>query len=231
MKLHPGLLEATFLARPNRFLAYMTLARRKVAVHVPNSGRLRELMRPGHRMLLAPVTHDGRRKTNYDLALVEVDGVLVSADARAPNALLSEAIAAGRLPEFAAYDKVRREVRLGESRVDLLLTGPTPPCWVEAKSVTLIEDGTGLFPDSPTERGRRHLSSLIGAVGQGHRAAVAFVVQRPDAERFRPNANADPRFLDALKTASGKGVEVYAYRCAVSRSHVEISGRLPVELA
>ena len=231
LRLHPGLLEATFLERPNRFLARMMQGDREVAVHVPNSGRLRELLRPGHRMLLTPVAHHGGRKTDYDLALVEVGGVLVSTDARAPNVLLAEAIAAGWLPEFAGYTTVRREVRLGESRLDLLLTGAGPSCYVETKSVTLVEDAAALFPDSPTERGRRHLLSLVDAVQQGHRAAVAFVVQRPDAERFRPNISADPQFSQTLNAASGQGVEVYAYRCNVTRSHVEISDRLPVELA
>ncbi len=57
-----------------------------------------------------------------------------------------------------------------------------------------------------------------------------FVVQRPDADAFEPNVQADPRFAEALNGAIRCGVEVFAYRCAVSRASVEISDWLPVRV-
>ena len=139
-------------------------------------------------MLLAPAPQGRHRKTAYDLALVEVSGVLVSVDARLPNALFREALDAGRTPEFAGYDSVVPEVTVGHSRVDLLLSGQSGLCYVEVKSVTLVENGTGLFPDAPTERGRKHVLTLQKMVECGHRTAVVFVIQRPDAKEFSPNA-------------------------------------------
>ena len=198
--------------------------------HVANSGRLAELLHPANTVFLAPVAPAGHRKTHYDLALVEVGGVLVSADARLPNALVQEAVAAGRLPQFAGYSHLTREVALGESRIDLLLSGDSGLCYVETKSVTLVENGTALFPDSPTRRGRKHLVSLSGAIGEGHRAAVVFVVQRPDAETFVPNEEADPKFCETLREVARHGVEVYAYRCAVTLREVKIADAVPVRL-
>lgn len=198
--------------------------------HVANSGRLAELLHPDNTVFLSPVPPGRRRKTSYDLALVEVDGILVSADARLPNALVHEAVDEGRLPQFAGYTHIRREVRWAESRLDLLLTGDEGSCYVEVKSVTLVENGTALFPDSPTERGRRHLDSLSSAVRSGHRAAVVFVVQRPDAETFAPNEEADPAFCHTLREASDGGVETYAYRCNVSLREVEVADELPLRL-
>ena len=195
MKLHPLLEEATFVSRLNRFAALMRRDGQEVVAHVANSGRLRELLRPENPMLLAPAPDGAHRKTAYDLALVEVDGVLVSLDARAPNTVLKEAIEAGRTPELAGYDTLAQEVALEGSRVDLLLSGRSGLCYVEAKSVTLVEKGVGLFPDAPTERGRKHVGSLEKAVRQGHRAAVVFVIQRGGCPGVLAERGRRPRVL------------------------------------
>ena len=226
----PGLREATFLVRPNRFVALVRLDGEEVETHVANTGRMKELFVPGTPVFVTPAPANGARRTAYDLTLVEVDRVLVSADARLPNSLLKEAIEHERLPEFRGYSHVRREVMLEESRVDLELSGAPPLCYIEAKSVTLVEDGVGLFPDAPTVRGRKHLKSLEKAVGAGHRAAVAFVIQRPDARSMAPNDAADGEFSEALRQAVANGVEAYAYTCQVSRTCVEISHPVPVNL-
>ena len=231
MRLRPHLRRATFVTRLNRFAALMRVDGRETLVHVANSGRLKELLRPENPMILAPAPTGGNRKTAYDLALVELDGVLVSADARLPNGLLAEAIEAGRLPEFAGYEAVQREVTLDDSRIDLLLSGRAGRCYIEVKSVTLVDCGAGLFPDAPTERGRKHVETLARAVGEGHRAAVVFVIQRSDAREFRPNEDADPRFCQVLRRAVRLGLEAYAYRCRVDRTRIDIWDAVPVHLA
>ena len=231
MKLHPQLSDATFVTRLNRFAAHMRLDGQDVIVHVANSGRLHELLSPENRMWLAPAPAEANRKTAYDLALVEIDGNLVSADARLPNIILREAIEAGLVPEFAGYDTIRQEVSHGNSRLDLMLSCPSGQSYIEVKSVTLVERGVALFPDAPTERGRKHILSLANAARNGARAAVVFVVQRPDARSFSPNEAADPRFCAALNHAIGQGLEAYAYTCEVSRTSIELSQRLPVSLS
>jgi len=230
LKLHPELVEATFIRRLNRFVALLTCRGEEVMAHVANSGQLGELLFPGNRMLLTPVDPGSGRKTAFDLTLVEVDGVLVSADARLPNALLQEAIENGDLPEFASYETLKREVRFHDSRLDLMLTGAAGTCFIEAKSVTLVEEGVGLFPDAPTERGRKHLGTLSAAVACGHEAAVAFVVQRPDVKLVTPNQRTDPEFCRALADAANAGVKVHAYRCAVSETSIRIDGSVPVQI-
>ena len=231
MRLPNSLQKATFVTRLNRFAAHMRLDGQDVMVHVANSGRLHDLLRSENQMWLAPAPQGRNRKTAFDLALVEIDGILVSADARLPNIVLSEAIEAGRLPQFAGYDTIRHEVPRGNSRIDLSLCGPSGICDIEVKSVTLVEGGVALFPDAPTERGRKHVLSLAEAVRNGARAAVVFVVQRPDARSFSPSKAADPRFYAALKDAVGQGLEAYAYTCEVTRTSIELSRRLAVRIA
>ena len=232
MRLHPGLRRAAFVSRLNRFAALMRYDGREVLVHIANSGRMRELLCPENPMFLAPAPPRAlaHRKTAYDLALVQVGGVLVSADARLPNALLRESIEAGLVPAFEGYDHVRAEVKLDDSRVDLRLCGPSGLCYVEVKSVTLVEDGVGLFPDAPTVRGRRHVLALREAVRRGSRSAVVFVIQRPDARALSPNRPADPEFCDALLDAVDQGVEVYAFGCLVSPSEITLADQVPVRL-
>ena len=246
MELGP-LVEGAFEQRLNRFAALVELDGRLAMVHVANSGRMHELLQKGARCLLAPRTAAGR-KTAYDLALVEVERaravgeareeydsdapgrVLVSADARLPPALLWEAFHERRLPPFAEFDTGRREVVYGDSRLDLLLSGPSGACLIEVKSVTLVEDGVGLFPDAPTERGRRHVSALVRAVREGYRAAVVFVIQREDALACAPHDAADPAFGRTLRDAVASGVEAYAYVCRVTRREIRLAHAVPVLL-
>lgn len=223
------LLAGRFVRRVNRFRITATLDGEAVDAHLPNSGRLTELLTPGRLCWLSPAGSPSR-KTDFDLKLVEYAGVLVSVDARLPNPLFAEALEEGRLAPFQAVRDVRREVQLGESRIDFGLEMPDGDAWVETKSVTLVEDGRALFPDAPTARGKRHVGTLVDAMRQGSRCAVVFVVQRPDAEVFAPHEAADPAFTDALRDAAGTGVELYAWNCRVSRQAIGIDRQIPVEL-
>ncbi len=222
--------RAKFVARPNRFAAVVEIRGTRVSVHVPNSGRISELLKPGADVYAAPVVAGATRKTRYDLTLVEHGGKLVSVDSRLPPRLVVEAVERGRAVELSGYDKVDREVRLGESRVDMLLSREASEVYVETKSVNKVVDGAALFPDAATVRGAKHLRTLLSAVNSGHRAAVVFVIQREDAERLIPDEESDPRFCETLRRAVDGGVEALAYRCSVTRSEIAIHGRVPVVL-
>jgi len=216
----------SFVQRDNRFRATVVVDGTEVAAHVPNSGRLGELLVAGQKVWLAPATHS-RRKTKYDLKLVKLGDVLVSIDARLPNPLFEEALVGG-LPGWPRFGHIAREVRRGGSRLDFRLSGPKGTCWVETKSVTLAKGGVALFPDAPTERGRRHLQELTDAVDSGEAAAVVFVIQRSDADCFRPHGEVDSAFVDALLSAVVAGVQVRAYRCQVKIDAIAIASEVPV---
>ena len=227
LKLQGELIEALFVGRLNRFAAEVAVSGQRALAHLPNSGRLGELLYPGARVRVAAQV--GRRKTPYDLLLAWCGPQLVSIDARLPGPLLEEALRQGRLPELGPFDTLRREVPLGASRLDLLTEGPAGLCFIEAKSVTLVREGLALFPDAPTLRGLRHLRELQRAARAGHRAAVVFVVQREDAEALRPHEEADPVFAATLRSVY-PAVELLAYRCHVNKGEVAITRRIPVVL-
>jgi sugar fermentation stimulation protein A len=228
MRLPSPLISARFLWRDNRFRVTVEVDGGLETAHLPNSGRLGELLTPGRELRVAS-RPDPRRKTAYDLKLVRFAGVWVSVDARLPNSLFAEAFRAGFLSGFEGYTCLQPEVALDDSRIDFLLTGHAGRLWVETKSVTLVEGGIARFPDAPTERGRRHLETLKVAVERGDQAAVVFVVQRPDACAFGPYIEADPEFAQKLRQAGLAGVAVLACRCRVSEEEIALDAFIPAE--
>jgi len=229
VRIQSQLKEAIFLSRDNRFRVTVELDGERARVYLPNPGRLEEVLRPGQRLLLRPATTKGR-KTAYDVLLADLQGTLVSVDARLPNLLVEEALRQERLRPFRGYDTMQREVQHGESRLDFALEGRGQRCFVEVKSVTLVCGGVALFPDVPTLRGQRHVEALRRAVAEGERAAILFVVQRGDAHAFAPHDQADPALGRALRRAVEEGAEVYAYGCQVNRREVRLHRSLRVKM-
>jgi len=178
---------ATFLARPNRFRIEARLHETDevISAHCADPGRLRELLIPGVIVHVSKATNPNR-KTGYDLRFVEHPerDQLISLDTRLPNQLFAEGLASNLFEPFRDAQSVRAEVSLPyhgtgsvRSRIDFLITdGEGHPCWIEVKSVTLVEDRVARFPDAPTERGRRHLEELTALVQTGVRAAVIFII-------------------------------------------------------
>lgn len=231
MKFREILLEGKILKRVNRFSVLVQIEGRTESAHLANSGRLAELMVPGYPALLA-YAESPNRKTRYDLRLIRTEaGIWVSADARMPNQLFHEAFLSRMLKPFIKMQSIQPEVRYGKNRLDFQLTSKTESCFVEVKSVTLVNDRKGLFPDAPTERGRKHLDALLQIKGEGYRSAVVFVVQRQDADAVSPNDTADAEFGKTLRNAFNHGIEIYAYRCSVNPSEIRIQSEIPVQLS
>lgn len=246
MKFDFSVERARFISRPNRFLVIAQLAAsgETVRVHCPDPGRLRELLLPDATVYVSPAAGTGR-KTSHVLRFVEhpdprANKQLISLDSRLPNQLVAEGLAEDAFPWFRGYTQVEREVRIPEavagagvrSRIDYRLSGPVQPtCWLEVKSVTLVEGRRALFPDAVTARGRRHVLELAHLHElAGDRAAVLFIVQRPDVDVFSPQIDRDPEFGAALQAAHARGVEVYACRCRLTQTAIELAGPIPVDL-
>lgn len=223
----PPLIEGVFLKRENRFRAKVNVGGEIFLAHLPNSGRLEELLDPGRKVFLSQVESKSR-KTSFDLKIVKVGEILVSVDARLPRFIFQEAVEKGELSDFAGYRVVKGEPRYGGGRFDVLLEGPEGQLMVETKSVTLVKEGIALFPDAPTERGRRHLLELKRALEEGLKAAVVFIIQREDAVAFSPNFAADPAFGQAFQEAIKAGVKASAYTCSVTERGIKIKSQVPV---
>ena len=144
--------------------------------------------------------------------------------------LFEEAFKIGSLSDFTGYQSINREIKYGESRIDILLHGLASDCFVETKSVTLVENDIARFPDAPTSRGVKHLNHLSDAKHNGYDAAIVFVIQRSDASSLQPDYKSDPDFVEALERAVQNDVKVFAYSCDITNSNISLSARIPVEL-
>jgi len=227
MRFTPPLLPATFIARPNRFLARVEVSGRRAWAHVHDPGRLQELLTPGAQLLLRPAS--GARKTPYDVMLVKTGRTWVSIYSSLPNRLVKVSLERRELPELGEYPAFSREVRYDNSRFDFRLD-TDPPLWIEVKSASLVINRVALFPDAPTERGRRHIDHLIELVRNGQRATVLFVVQRSDARSLRPNGDTDPDFADACRRAATVGVAFHARTCRLTANSISLGSPIPVVL-
>jgi sugar fermentation stimulation protein A len=230
MRIRGPLLSARFVSRPNRFLAVVELEGEVVEAHLPDPGRLRELLLPGANVWVRPASGRGRR-TRFTLALVQApSGELVSVVTTLPNEMADEALRAGRIAELADWRVEAREYTWGRSRFDFLLANPHGErMLLEVKSVTLVEEGRALFPDAVTTRGARHVRELALAKSQGLEATALFVVQRRDATSVTAARAIDPSFADALEEARSSGVRVLRYRCEVTLEEAWITEAVDVE--
>lgn len=229
MEFADPLRDASFTKRENRFLASVQIDGRGEYAHVPNSGRMAQLLTAGRSIKLRE-KESRTRKTRYDLCLVDFNGIWVSIDARFPGILLAEAIGKNTFPDFAGYSLLKREITYRSSRFDLLLERGRKRCLVETKSVTLVDEEIALFPDAPTARGTRHILDLTGAIGEGYEALLVFICQRGDARFLSPNKSTDSRFAEALSTGCGLGLKVFAFNCRVNEKEITLKNRIPVIL-
>lgn len=231
---HTDLIPARFLRRPNRFVVHARLEDgAEVRAHLPNPGRLGEILTPGRPLRLRSAER-ADRKTDWSAVLARTpdgDG-WVSLVTTLPNRLVGAALEAEVLEELAGWSLVRSEPTVGESRLDFLLERGERRLALEVKSVTLEREGVGLFPDAVTERGTRHLRELTGLAGRdGWEAAILFVAQRDDVDSVTAAPDIDPTFASTLEEARGAGVRVWSRRCDVTPAGVGLGPALPVPAA
>ena len=226
-----SLVRGRFLTRLHRFAALCRVRAEEALVHVPATGRMKELLIPGTTVGLLPAAGAAQgRKTAWTLVLVRHRDLWVHVDSTGPTRVVPALLRNGLLAELSGYTDILPEPRLPDGgRLDFLLQGPNrQPCWVEAKSVTLVTDGVARFPDAPTPRGARHLRELARLKRQGAEAAAIFVVQREDAVELRPNTPTDPDFAAALQEAEEAGVLLIAYTTRVLWTGLAPGRRVPV---
>lgn len=221
--------EGKFLKRINRFVAEVEIQGEVHQVHVPNTGRMKELLIRGARVLLKyhPAPH---KKTSYTLMLVEKDGILVCIDSRIANQLFFDHLSNGESEEFLHIQDLKREVKYGNSRFDMAFLEGNQQVLIEVKSVNLVRDSIAMFPDAPTIRGNKHVQELIIAQSKGIKTGIVFIVQRSDATSFLPHWDKDLNFSQSLLEAHSQGVLVKAFSCQIDEESIKINNKIPIDL-
>lgn len=228
MEYNKEILEAKFINRPNRFNALVELEGEEITVHVPNTGRCKELLVEGVKVLLRK-ENNPTRKTKYDLISVYKGNELISIDSQIPNKVVMEALQNKKIEKLIRYNNILKEKTFGNSRFDFKLSNDNgEEYYLEVKGVTLEEDGHAMFPDAPTERGRKHLLELIEVKKSGRGAGVLFLLQMNNMKDFAPNDERDNEFGKALREARDNGVDIFVYECDVLKDSITLTNRIEV---
>jgi len=225
--LYTNVSEGLFISRPNRFIAQINIDNTMVVVHVKNTGRCKELLVPGVKVVLQK-SDNPKRKTLYDLIAVWKNNRLINIDSQVPNKVFLEYLQSGRYMDGVTF--IKPEAKYGSSRFDFYVEAGTRKIFLEVKGVTLEEDGVVMFPDAPTERGVKHLNELIMCTKEGYEAHVVFVIQMNNVHYFTPNNKTHRAFGEALVAAKNAGVNIIALDCRVTKNTLEIGKSVPVKL-
>ncbi|MBR6880268.1 MAG: DNA/RNA nuclease SfsA [Clostridiales bacterium] len=212
---YQNITEATFLSRPNRFVAEVKLDNKKEIVHVKNTGRCEPLV-PGAKVWLTE-PNTPNRKTKYDLIAVETDIGTINLDSQAPNKVVKEWLAK------QDFTTIKTEYRYGDSRIDFYMEKEQERYLIEVKGCTMHIGQVGYFPDAPTQRGTKHINELIKAKQQGYIPILAFVIQMPNIEEVLPNEQTDRQFAQAFHQAKQQGVRILNLTCDIKPDELTIT--------
>ncbi|TMN89129.1 DNA/RNA nuclease SfsA [Pseudoalteromonas phenolica] len=231
MKFTPKLEKATLTKRYKRFLVDLETPNQAFTVHCANTGKMTGCADPGFNAYYS-TSDNPKRKYAHSLELTENSaGDLICVNTAIANKMAIEGIEQGTISELHGYAHLQPEVKYGQenSRIDILLEDEHKPlCYVEVKSVTLLEDGQGYFPDTQTVRGQKHLRELINITQQGHRAVLLFMVMHTGIKSVKAAAHLDSKYAQLLNDAQTAGVEVIAYNCEISPQKIILKHKIPV---
>lgn len=222
---YDNIVSGTFLSRPNRFIAHVTINGETQICHVKNTGRCRELLIKGATVYLQKAANPAR-KTKYDLIAVQKGDLLINMDSAAPNKAAAEYLRKG----FGDNALIKPEKTYGDSRIDFYVETAADKWLIEVKGVTLEEQGRALFPDAPTERGVKHINELIKATAEGYKTCILFIIQMKGITSFSPNDLTHPAFGEALRHAASQGVEIKAIDCIVTPDAMTTDKEIAVKL-
>ena len=231
MKIEGPLINAVFIERPNRFITIIEIGGEKHKSHLPDPGRLKELLIPGASLLVRPAPENKERSTAFTTIMVNLKGQWISLVSTLPNQFVKYSFQKNRMPIFQKYKLVRPEVTIRNHRFDFLLSNKSGKnFFLEVKSVTFVKDGIAKFPDAVTTRGMNHAKTLTDLVKEGEFAGILFVCQRPDATLFEPMWDRDPMFSNVLLNAYKMGVKVWCITLNVSQTEISFNKEIPVNL-
>lgn len=195
--IYKDIIRGIFISRPNRFVIWMEIDGKPVKAHMPNPGRMRELLFPGTVLYAVPHAKAGGA-TSVRVIGCERDGEVIPLDTTHANDVAEWLVNQGKIPGWEDCHVVRREVTMGDSRFDLVLSDGKETFPVEVKSCTLFGKQGAMFPDAVTERGRKHIRHL-GDIGKaGGRAGLLVLVQWDRARWFLPDYHTDPDFASSF---------------------------------
>lgn len=198
------LIRATFQRRPNRFVVECALDGQSVLAHLPNPGRLWELLLPGTTVSLVKRGIVSPGGLAYSAVAVERNGVPILLHTQMANRVVRYLLESNRVPGLEGAKIVKAEATVGHSRFDFHLWQGGRDILCEVKSCTLFGKSFAMFPDAVTQRGRRHLLELAELADRGFHCVVIFLIHWSGARYFLPDFHTDPDFSQVFREVRNK---------------------------
>ncbi|NHB95934.1 DNA/RNA nuclease SfsA [Photorhabdus stackebrandtii] len=235
MEFHSPLQSAILIRRYKRFLAdVITPEGETLTIHCANTGAMTGCATPGDTVWYSTSDNPKRKYPNSWELTETQDGHWICVNTLRANDLVAEAIQQNAISEFSEYKKMSREVKYGEesSRIDLLLQAKQQVnCYIEVKSVTLLQENCGYFPDAVTTRGQKHLRELQHIAEQGQRAVLFFAVLHSGIRQVAAAAHIDHNYSFLLEQARNSGVEVICYQASITKKGMVLGDKLTFVLS
>lgn len=231
-----SLQKAILIKRYKRFLADVILADgTTTTIHVANTGAMTGCAEAGDIVWYSTSTNL-KRKYPLSWEITEKpNGDMICVNTIRANQLIEEALLAKKISPLAHFQNLTREVKYGEenSKIDFLLTDTAAVnTYIEVKSVTLLFEQQGYFPDAVSSRGQKHLRELITIKQQGKRAVLLFAVLHSGINTVAPAEHIDKKYAELLRQAQQAGVEIFAYQAKFIQTaglfSINIEQALPV---
>ncbi|MGJ0637662.1 DNA/RNA nuclease SfsA [Xenorhabdus bovienii] len=231
MEFSPPLKSATLIRRYKRFLAdVLTPEGETLTIHCANTGAMTGCAMPGDTVWYSTSDNPKRKYPNsWELTQTQ-NGHLICVNTLRANELVYQSIEKNAISELSDYEQIRREVVYGKekSRIDLLLQSKQRVnCYIEVKSVTLLQENKGYFPDTVTIRGQKHLRELSLIAQQGQRAVLFFAVLHSGISQVAAAKHIDHDYACLLEQACNSGVEVICYGANITEDRMVLSHKLP----
>ncbi|RLF78408.1 DNA/RNA nuclease SfsA [Thermococci archaeon] len=202
------ILECTFLKRLNRFVGLVDINGDIKKALITNTGRLEEFMIEGRRAFCIPKS--GGKTEFVLLGFLEKNGRIAIIDTRTQTKAFEKAIELGLISWLEGCSIKKKEVKIGNSRLDYIFKCPDTEIYAEMKSAVLREDNYAMYPDCPSARGRKHIKELIKLKEEGNKSMIFFIGALPGVEKFKPYEEGDAEIARLLREAREKGVEIRA---------------------
>ncbi|WP_448245343.1 DNA/RNA nuclease SfsA [Thalassotalea agariperforans] len=231
-----SLQKAILIKRYKRFLADVILADgTTTTIHVANTGAMTGCAEAGD-IVWYSTSNNLKRKYPLSWEITEKpNGDMICVNTIRANQLIEEALLAKKISPLAHFQNLTREVKYGEenSKIDFLLTDTAAVnTYIEVKSVTLLFEQQGYFPDAVSSRGQKHLRELITIKQQGKRAVLLFAVLHSGINTVAPAEHIDKKYAELLRQAQQAGVEIFAYQAKFIQTaglfSINIEQALPV---
>ena len=229
MEFTKSLIKGKLIKRYKRFFTDVKLGKEIVTAHCPNTGSMKGLLDEGNEVYLLP-NNDPKRKLKYGLEIIKSRKNLVGVNTHMANRIVEHGLKNNLVNELKNNEIIKPEVFFNkETRFDFLLEKKGQKIFVEVKNVTLFRNrDTAEFPDAPTERGIKHLLTLIDAIKKSYKTYLIFLVQIQNMKYFKIAKDIDEEYYKNYLIAKKAGVNFLAYRCDISSKKIFIDKKLKI---